>query len=175
MTGRFSLALALALLMSVLVSGCGRKRGTSPAPARPLPVQGDVRVGDCADPAKEGVVGEAPSLDRADRDLNDDGNDEVVVAARGMCTKEGNCHWNLYRTEGECHRYLGTVSASGIQRIPPRGEDGFYGLRGFWRLTGDGRVLLQEYRFRRGGYRLVEAVLCRQADDDRILCEEQGR
>ena len=118
-------------------------------------------------------MGDRPSPWRADRDLDGDGADELVVADRTLCTSEGNCHWNLYRAEGDCHRYLGTVSAVGIQRIRPRGEDGFYGLRGWWRLTSGGRVLLQEYRFRRGGYRLVEAFLCRQASDDQLLCQEQ--
>lgn len=170
---RVTIALAVASLIAA--TGCGRKRGVAPSPTRPLPVRGDVQLGECAEPDREGVMSEDPTPWRADRDLDDDGADEVVVADRSLCTREGNCHWNIYSLQDSCHRYLGTVSASDIQRIRPRSEAGFYGLRGFWRLTGDGRVLLQEYRFRRGGYELVEAILCRLADDDRILCEEPGR
>ncbi|MEM9494092.1 MAG: hypothetical protein AAGC55_33410 [Myxococcota bacterium] len=118
------------------------------------------------------MLGDAPVLQRANRDLDGDDIVEEVVADSKLCTNEGNCHWNVFRVEGGCHRFLGTISAAGIQRVRPRSEDGFYGLRSVWRLTGGNRILVQEYRFRRGGYRLVDAVLCRQLDDDRIICED---
>lgn len=166
---------ALALGCAVMTLACGSRALPPQSRPQPLPARPEVHPGDCADPTAHGVFGEQPSLWRADRDLDGDDVDEIVVADRTLCTPEGNCHWNLYRTEGECYRYLGTVSAASIQRLLSRGEHGFFSLRGWWRLTDDRRVLLQEYRFRRGGYRLVEALTCQQADDDRILCAEQGR
>ena len=172
---RIRLAIVLAVASLLAATGCGRKRVAALSPDHPLPVRGDVQLGECAEPGKEGVMSEQPTPWRADRDLDGDGADEVVVADRSLCTREGNCHWNIYSLQDGCHRYLGTISASNIQRIRPRSETGYYGVRGFWRLTGGGRVLLQEYRFRRGGYELVEAILCRMADDDRILCEQSGR
>ena len=165
----------IALAVACLAAACTRTRSPLRSPTPAATAQGDLYPGDCADPGKEGRLGDRPTLSWANRDLDDDQVDEVIVADQTLCTSEGNCHWNVYKKLGECHRYLGTVSAAYIQRIPPRGEEGFYGLRGFWRLTGGERVLLQEYRYRRGGYRLVEAVPCRQANDDRILCLEQGR
>jgi hypothetical protein len=32
--------------------------------------------------------------------------------------------------------------------------------------------LLQSYRFARGGYRLVEALLCKRGDDDKLDCAD---
>lgn len=165
-------ALAAAALAVV---GCASRGPARPKNPQALPVRADVQVGQCADPAKHGVVGRTPNLVRADRDLDGDDVAEVVVADRELCTVEGNCHWNLYHRQGRCYRYLGTVSAASLQRIRPRGEGGFFGLRGWWKLTAGNRMLLQEYRFRRGGYRLVEALPCRQANDDRIVCAERGR
>lgn len=164
---------AIALVLQVV--GCGSRGPARPRHPQALPVRADVEVGECADPSKQGVFGRTPNLIHADRDLDGDDVAEVVVADRELCTVEGNCHWNLYRRQGSCHRYLGTVSAASLQRIEPRGEQGFFGLRGWWKLTAGDRMLLQEYRFRRGGYRLVEALPCRQAEDDRILCAERAR
>ncbi len=164
------------VLVAFAVAACGGKRTILRAERPPsVPTSGDVRVGDCADPTGEGVFGDRPKPQHADRDLDGDEVAEIVVADRRLCTDAGNCHWNLYRTEGECHRYIGTVSAVSIQRVKPRGEDGFFGLRAWWNLTGNRRVLMQEYRFRRGGYRLVEARLCRITKDERVLCAEPGR
>lgn len=167
---------ALAIPLGAHTSACaGHKRVVVGNPATsPLPVRTDTDVGACADPTSEGVFGKNPTIERADRDLDGDGNAEMVVVDRALCTTEENCHWNIYRTEGECHRYVGTVSAFTIQRMSIRGEDGFYALRGVWNLTGGKRVLMQEYRFQRGGYRLHSALLCRH-DEDRLLCEVHGR
>jgi hypothetical protein len=166
--------LAAALAVALQVVGCGGRGSVRPKYPQALPVRTDVEVGECADPAKQGVIGRTPNLVRADRDLDGDRVAEIVVADRELCTVEGNCHWNLYRRQGQCYRYLGTVSAASLQRVGPRSE-GFIGLRGWWKLTAGERILLQEYRFLRGGYRLVEALPCRQTDDDRIVCAERGR
>jgi hypothetical protein len=159
------LALGLAL-----AAACGPR--SKPADTGPPVLPSTVHIGACADPAADGVVGDNPQMERADRDLDGDRVDEIVVADRSICTGDGNCHWNLFSREDDtgCHRYLGTVAGAKIQRVPIRGEDGFVGLRSWWMLTADGRFLMQEHRFRHGGYQIVEAVLCRQADDDRLEC-----
>lgn len=173
---RLVFCIGAALVALCMGLGCtGKTRGVGAAEPRLLPVSGDVRVGECADPAAQGVFGDAPALQHADRDLDGDGIDEVVVADRNLCTADSNCHWNIYRTQGECHRYVGTISAASIQRLARRGEAGFFGLRGWWNLTGGRRMLMQEFAFQRGGYRLVDALLCRHVEDDRIVCEERGR
>ena len=163
---RSSLTLSLTIAISISSTACRR-----PEPTRPIPVS-TAAVGQCADPASAGVIGKSPRLQRADRDLDGDGRAEVVVADRGMCTGEGNCYWNIYRKddEGSCHRYLGTVAGAVIDRLVRRGEDGFHDLRAWWRLTSDSRFLLQEYRYRHGGYRMAEAMVCRQGEDDRLDC-----
>ncbi len=158
-----------ALVVAAAVAGaggaCARTRAVGPQPA---PAS---RVGLCADPEHAGVVSRRPHLARADRDLDGDRRPEVVVADRTLCTS-GNCYWNLYaRDRGAgCQRYLGTVAASVIDRLTRRGDEGFHDLRGWWRLSSDSRVLLQEYTYRHGGYRVVDALVCRQEGDDRLLC-----
>jgi hypothetical protein len=44
-------------------------------------------------------------------------------------------------------------------------------VRGYWNLHG-GRLLLQSYRFQRGGYRIVEALVCKRGDDDKLDCAD---
>jgi hypothetical protein len=157
--------LLLAAALSA-AAACARTRAVNPAP---VPAGG---VGQCIDPARGGVVGKRPQLTRADRDLDGDRRPELVVADRSMCTAQGNCYWNVYAEDREsgCHRYLGTVAASVIDRLARRGDDGFHDLRGWWQLSSDSRVLLQEYHYRHGGYRVVDTLVCRQEGDDRLLC-----
>lgn len=160
-----------------MTAGCGGKSRKPPvkAPASSVP------LGTCADPSRDGILSDTPELRRADRDLDGDRDPEAVVADDALCTEEGNCYWNLYappRREtapdrGQCWRYLGTVAASAIDRLDLRGEEGFYDLRGWWTLTGGGRLLLQHYRYRHGGYQVVEAMVCRQEEDDRLLCASE--
>jgi hypothetical protein len=166
MSGPRTTGLAAAVALALWASGCSRTRAVHP---QPVP---SGRVGQCADPESSGVMGKRPRIARADRDLDGDDRPEVVVADRGMCTAHGNCYWNLYsrdRTAG-CQRYLGTIAASVIDRLTRRGDEGFHDLRGWWQLSADSRVLLQEYRYRHGGYRVVEAMVCRQEGDDRLHC-----
>lgn len=160
-----------ALAVAAVLAACGGKS------ARPkLAPVANARVGDCADVERAGVVSASPSLRRADRDLDGDGNAEVVVADREMCTGD-NCYWNLFADDGaaDCRRYLGTVSGFTIDRLQNSGDDGFRSLRGWWRLASGDRYLLQRFEYRRGGYRLVEAMVCRQEDDDRLLCASEQR
>jgi hypothetical protein len=157
--------------MAVGVAACGSRRVGAGA-GRPVPVS-NVTVGACGDPSRDGVVGEGAAVEHADRDLDGDGTAELVVVDRRMCGGEGNCHWNIFSGAVDgCRRYLGTVSASGIEPLRERGEGGYRDLRGWWRLSGGGRVLLQHYRYQAGGYRVIDALVCRQEDDDRLLCAE---
>ncbi|HUH02504.1 MAG TPA: hypothetical protein VML75_10935 [Kofleriaceae bacterium] len=155
----------------VLASGCGT-RSVGGGAGRPVPPS-TVTVGTCGDPARDGVIGPGAAIEHADRDLNGDGTPELVVVDRGLCSGAGNCHWNIFSgTTDGCRRYLGTVAAHGIEPLRERGEDGYRDLRGWWRLSGGGRVLLQHYQYRAGGYRVIDALVCRQEGDDRLLCAE---
>jgi hypothetical protein len=165
---RWAFALAIAL------AACGGKSQRPRSAVVPVPT---VAVGDCGTPGTDGVMGERPEVVHADRDLDGDGVPEVVVADRTMCTPEGNCYWNVFVPPPEgaaetCQRFAGTVAAVAIETTGDRGDRHYANLRGYWNLTGDGRMLLQEYAFRRGGYQVVDAILCRRAGDDRLLCEE---
>lgn len=162
----------LCLTLLVVIGGCGSRR-MGPGAGRPAPPS-TVTVGACADPDRDGVVGPGARLEHADRDLNGDGAPELVVVDRGLCSEDGNCHWNLFTgaTTGGCRRYLGTVAARGIEPLRERSDDGYRDLRGWWRLSGGGRVLLQHYRYQAGGYRVIDALVCRQEGDDRLLCAE---
>jgi hypothetical protein len=158
----------------LLVAACGGKGKPARTTVVPVPT---VAVGDCGRPGTDGVMGERPEVVHADRDLDGDGVPEVVVADRTMCTPEGNCYWNVFVAAPEgaaepCQRFAGTVAAVAIEPTEIRGDDRYANLRGYWMLTGEGRMLLQEYAFRRGGYLVVDAVLCRREGDDRLLCEE---
>ena len=168
--------LPAAVAVAATMSACG---GMARGPTVATPPTSTVRVGECGDPARDGVLGAAPALRHADRDLNGDGIDEVVVADSALCNREGDCHWNVFVGDDAagCRRYAGTIQAIGIERLSGRGDAGFADLRAVWQLTGGDRFLVQEYRFRRGGYQVTDAVLCRQLADDRVLCasEPQGR
>ena len=161
----------LVLLAAAAAAGACRRA----QPVRPTPVS-TAQVGQCADPARAGAVSSRPRIQRADQDLGGDGRDEVVAADRGLCTAEGNCYWNVFTFDERagCHRYAGTVAASVIDLLTRRGEDGYHDLRAWWQLTDGSRVLLQEYRYRHGGYRMEEAMVCRQEGDDRLLCAEES-
>jgi hypothetical protein len=165
-----------ALALAVSTAACASSRRVGTRPRRPAAAS-TVVAGDCADPDRDGVLSQRPTPKRADRDLDGDRVPEIVVADLKLCSEGGNCHWNLFggRPSGGCRRYLGTVDAVGIERLPERGEGGFHDLRGWWRLAGDRRLLMQRYRFRHGGYRVEEVLLCRQKEDDRLLCAEDGR
>ncbi|MGE3768053.1 MAG: hypothetical protein AB7L94_37725 [Kofleriaceae bacterium] len=168
MSSRFVLSLVL-----VLASCGGRAKVREP---RVIPTP-SVQVGQCGEPGRDGVMGATPTVDRADRDLDGDAIDENIVADRGMCTPDGNCYWNVFRTPRDgsaCSRYVGTFSAATLQPMDKKGEDNMRDVRGYWNLQG-GRFLLQSYRFVRGGYQLTDALLCKRAADDRLECTDEDR
>jgi hypothetical protein len=129
-------------------------------------------VGECAQPDSAGVLSKQPSWKRADRDLDGDGHPEQLLADRNAC-RGRNCYWNIFDDDRGCRRYIGTVSGAALELAEEAGSAGFRDLRGWWRLGGGQRQLLQSYRYRDGGYQLVDVLLCRQASDDRLLCAQQ--
>lgn len=164
-----------ALFLLLVICACHREPHATTPTVVPTP---SVQVGACGQPGRDGVMGKAPKLDRADRDLDGDGTTEAIVVDRTMCTEEGNCYWNVFvapRTAGECSRYAGTFAAAALEPLKTKGDDNMLDVRGYWNLHG-GRLLLQSYRFARGGYQIVDAVLCKRAEDDRIDCvDSEGR
>lgn len=153
-------------LASLLLSACPSSHRTRP----PRAPASTVRVGECADPRRDGTLSSDPDLQRADRDLDGDGIDEVVVADRRLC-REGNCQWNLFtvaRGDRRCHRYLGTVAGAALE-VGEVGEAGYPELRGWWKFD-EQRALLQVYQYSGAGYRLVETLLCRQGGGDGVQC-----
>jgi hypothetical protein len=168
-------AVLVPAIAAAALAACGAKaRPPSTAVAMPVP---SVQVGACARPDHDGVVGATPDLRQADRDLDGDGRPERIVSDRAMCTKEGNCYWNVFRDTpgGGCPRYAGTIAGARLEPLTTRGEERFVDLRGYWNLTGGGRFLVEEYRFVHGGYQSTGALVCRREDDDRLQCSEDPR
>lgn len=165
----------IAIAPLVLVA-CQRSPRTTTL--RPMPTP-SVQVGACATPGRDGVMSAKPRLDRADRDLDGNGTREPIVVDRALCTAEGNCYWNVFVTPPtapvgggpDCARFAGTFEGGALEPLTTRGDDNMADVRGYWNLHG-GRLLLQSYRFVRGGYRLVEALLCKRAADDKLDCAD---
>jgi hypothetical protein len=162
----------IGLVLVVALAACHREpRQTTP---RTIPIP-SVQVGTCATPGRDGVMSATPKLDRADRDLNGDGTPEAIVVDRTLCTGEGNCYWNVFIAapagSPDCARYAGTFEGGALEPLRTKGDDSMADVRGYWNLHG-GRLLLQSYRFLRGGYRIVEALLCKRADDDKLDCAD---
>ncbi len=167
-------ALVLAAVCLVVGGACQRApRATTPQVV-PTP---SVQVGACGEPGRDGVMGQAPRSGRADRDLNGDGTAEDIVVDRAMCTPDGNCYWNVFlappKGSVECSRYVGTFSAAALEPLASKGDGNMRDVRGYWNLHG-GRLLLQSYRFMRGGYQIVDALLCKRAADDKLDCTDGG-
>jgi hypothetical protein len=157
------------------LAGCRSAVREVTRPSLPAPNR---EVGACADPARDGVVGTTPRLERfEDRDLDGDGTPELVVVDRSQCSEEGNCHWNLFAADGAagCARYLGTIAGVGMQPLALSGDRGFRDVRAWWRLGRSERMLLERYRFRHGGYRVIEALLCRRVEGRAVACDPASR
>lgn len=166
------------VVVVIALTACGGKaRATDTRPQLlPVPV---IAVGSCARPDADGVLGPAPRIEHVDRDLSGDGQNETVVVDRKLCSDAGNCYWNVYVRGGAdgtaCDRYAGTIAGAALEPLPGRGADNMVDVRGYWKLTGGERVLVQDYRFVRGGYQVTDALLCRRETDDRLLCAEDAR
>jgi len=160
------------LVPVALATGCSKQKPAATPRMMPMP---SIQVGACGTPGQDGVMGKTPRLERADRDLDADGKAEAIVVDRAMCTPEGNCYWNVFVAprgpEAGCSRYVGTFAAANLEPLAAHGEDNMVDVRGYWNLHGN-RMLLQAYRFVRGGYQLDDALLCRRAADDRLECAD---
>lgn len=154
----------------MVLAACGGRPAAPPT--RPTAVS-TVAVGECADAEHAGAITAKPRVIRADRDLGGGADDERIIADKNLCDERGNCHWNVFLpADGAgCTRYAGTLSASVLEPLLSSGGAGMRDVRGYWALAS-GRMLVQEYRFSRGGYRVVDALLCRTTDDDRLECTE---
>jgi hypothetical protein len=162
----------IGIALVVALAAC--HRASQPTTPRVIPTP-SVQVGTCATPGRDGVIGPAPRIERADRDLDGDGAPEAIVVDRALCTAEGNCYWNVFLVpragSSDCARYAGTFEGGALEPLRTKGDDGMADVRGYWNLHG-GRLLLQSYRFQRGGYRIVEALLCKRGDDDKLDCAD---
>jgi hypothetical protein len=87
-------------------------------------------------------------------------------------------YWNVFVVpptgSSDCARYAGTFEGGALEPLAATGDDNMADVRGYWNLHG-GRLLLQSYRFLRGGYRIVDALLCKRAHDDTLECADSER
>jgi hypothetical protein len=166
-------ALALAALSSATLAACSGKPKRLPVRSMPTP---SIQVGACGEPGRDGVMGRAPKIDRADRDLDGDGTIEPIVVDRALCTPEGNCYWNVFVPPrgSECARYAGTFEAAALEPLTTKGDDNMRDVRAYFNQSG-GRMLLQSYRFVRGGYQIIDVIQCKRSADDRLECADQER
>jgi hypothetical protein len=179
MSWRFALACAAVRtrwMIAIGLAGCVHA-GTTAAPGSSSAPAASVAPGNCGDPAHDGVIGPGPRIEHADRDLDGDGLAELVVVDRNKCSSEGNCYWNVFaapRQTGDCARYLGTFEGAALEALTTRGDDRMTDVRAYYNQHG-GRLLLQSYRFTRGGYRITDVLQCKRASDDRLECADTNR
>ena len=178
LVGRAARASLAGLSGLVLLAGCpGKSRPLAAEPPRVTSVPPPtIKVGDCGVPDQDGVVSARPELVHADRDLDGDGRPEAVVADKAMCTALGNCYWNVFlpATDGGCARFAGALAGAFLEPRAP-GPGGVPApVRAYWNLQPP-RLLVQDYEFRRGGYLVTDALVCRREADDRLSCTEDGR
>ena len=169
---RFGLGLLARQSVGALACAIGLHSSCGGSPKRRPAVAANVQIGECADPRTAGVLSGAPALKGAHRDLNGDGQKERVFADRRLC-HGGNCSWNLFTKVDGCSRYIGTLTGATLEVGAGQGEAGFSPLRAWWSMGNGGRFLVQNYRYLRGGYQLDDVLLCRQEDDDRLLCASE--
>lgn len=164
------------VLLIIVLAACTRGRGaTTPTTIR-VPTA-TILPGSCGEPERDGVMSAEPRVDHADRDLDGDGQVEIIVVDREKCSPDGNCYWNVFRRSrdpGECARYAGTFAGSALETLASRGEDNMSDVRAYWKQSGN-RMLLQSYRFVRDGYRIEDVLQCKRAPDDRLDCADTAR
>ena len=131
-------------------------------------------TGNCSSVESTGVVGKYKQLERYDYDLDRDGKREIVIVDRSLCTKEGNCYWNLFSTtlKEHCNSYLGTVAGASLELLSTKGEKNFLDIRAQWILSDDSRLMVEEYKFIDTGYRMTGTLLCHLVSSNTVSCTE---
>ena len=74
----------------------------------------------------------------------------------------------------DCARYVGTFQGTALETLPGKGEDNMRDIRAYWNQSV-GRMRLESYQFARGGYRIVDSLMCRRASDDKLECMDEAR
>jgi hypothetical protein len=157
------------VVLALALAACAHRGAPAVPRSQVVP---SVEIGSCAEPGRDGVISAHPRIERADRDLFGTGAN-IVSVDRAMCSGD-NCYWNVFVQSGECARYLGTFAGAALETLASRGDDNASDVRAYWKQSGD-RVLLQTYRFVRGGYRIVDVLQCKRAADDRLECADAER
>jgi hypothetical protein len=171
-----SLRVVAILAPCVVVVACTHPQGRTTPQLVPTP---SVQPGECGVPGRDGVMSNAPKVDHADRDLDGDGRAEVIVVDRAKCDAHANCYWNVFKVgarPGECARYLGNFAGAALETLTTKGDENMSDIRAYWNQAS-GRLLLQPYRFVRGGYLIDDGdvIQCKRASDDRLECADTKR
>jgi len=163
------------LLVGALLAACTHPSAHTTPQAVPMPT---VQPGECGVPGRDGVMSTSPRVDHADRDLDGDGRPEIIVVDRTKCDTRGNCYWNIFKSAaaGECARYLGNFAGAALEPMTSKGDENMSDVRAYWNQPS-GRLLLEPYRFVRGGYVIDDAdvLQCKRATDDRLECADTKR
>jgi hypothetical protein len=161
-------------LLAIVAAACTHPSATT----TPITPTASVQPGACGEPGRDGIMGAKPRLERADRDLDGDGRAEIIVVDRAKCDELGNCYWNVFSPGrgGDCARYLGNFAGSALEPLATKGDSNMLDVRAYWKQRG-GRVLLEPYRFVRGGYLIDDSdvLQCKRATDDRLECADTRR
>ena len=70
----------------------------------------------------------------------------------------------------------GTSRRAALEPLATRGDENMVDVRAYWKQNG-GRMLLEPYRFMRGGYLIDDSdvLQCKRAADDRLECADTRR
>ncbi len=164
------------VLLPITLAACTHAHPAT-TPSTRTQLSPTVQVGACGDPTRDGVIGDRPRIEHADRDLDGDGRTETIVVDRNKCTAEANCYWNVFeqpRDPADCARYIGTFEGAALEPMASKGDDNMIDVRAYWAQRGT-RMLLQTYRFVRGGYRVTDVLQCKREADDRLECADTDR
>jgi hypothetical protein len=165
-----------AVVGTLILLGCTHPRGSTTPQQVPTP---SVQPGECGVPGRDGVMSAAPKIDHADRDLDGDGHPEIIVVDRAKCDARGNCYWNVFKPPvgpGACAHYIGNFAGAVLEPLASKGDENMSDVRAYWNQAS-GRLLLQPYRFIRGGYLIDDGdvLQCKRATDDRLECADTKR
>jgi hypothetical protein len=161
-------------LLMYALSACASAKSAPRRPQSSAFTTPTLPVGSCGEPERDGSMSDAPQVQHADRDLNDDGLFETVISDRTLCDQAGNCYWNVFVQGNGCRRFAGTIAGARLQvdRSTTVAIPGVLApVRAQWQLAS-GRFLLQQYEYQNGGYRPTDTVLCVQSKDNKMMCAD---